>query len=772
MDTQDHTTHSGHDGHSVHLCHRCGWPFPNPHPSAKHRRAHKKICGTIEGYTHLIGSEAVSDDEHHPDDGDKEKSPSPKVIDKKMSMESDGEVKGRLSRSEDEFADAVTEFPDSGTSTGSGNKALDRDLFFSFKDADTNEVSNAPIADAGQEVSEKTDPHLEKIEETEIKAVGDLSEKETNLELNGTGDLVKDGVAGHTTESSQTSETITKEANDSEITKTTPEAVAIVGGHHDNVKQEIKDSEISKMTPEVSANGGGYHDNVKQENFEKLESVTTDGVSEETKQEVKSDGEHVSEAVKESETAEEIKIEMSESDREVGPEVVKGSEMDHLWGTVEEIEHQKIESDHKHVPEAAKECEADQNVSVLNEKVDLSAPNDQIQEVVKEPVAVLTEKEDLDAPESEISSREPIQEVVKEPVAVLIKKEELGGPQLEKQSIEHTHEVVEKPDPVLTEKDLGTPELEGSSKEQIQEVVKEPATVSTEKEDLGGPHLKEQSNEHTYEVVEKPDSIFTEKQDLGAPELEKSTKVNIEEPDSVLTEKEDLGAYKAEECSKSEVVEQKVILDRNLVADISAETVTLKDSSDNSAINNKNASDAVPEPIVEEVLSTASIDAETLQSTEKSKVNSGKSNAATSDVFEPPSFMTLVEPESKDQKSCSAEAQPNSEPSQAGWFPTLTEVNNESEGRKKNEEAMAKVTNWNTGKQSTPLKNLLGEARSPSGKQPEPVVQKDEAAVNPPVNDEVSSPPKLIEDGKNGRKKVKGRSSWVPFVCCSSVNVK
>lgn len=64
----------GSESHGVHLCHKCGWPFPNPHPSAKHRRAHKKICGTIEGYKlsfsegrpHLNGSddEHVSDDDH------------------------------------------------------------------------------------------------------------------------------------------------------------------------------------------------------------------------------------------------------------------------------------------------------------------------------------------------------------------------------------------------------------------------------------------------------------------------------------------------------------------------------------------------------------------------------------------------------------------------------------------------------------------------------------------------------------------------------------
>nr|GEU36813.1 putative reverse transcriptase domain-containing protein [Tanacetum cinerariifolium] len=71
----------------------------------------------------------------------------------------------------------------------------------------------------------------------------------------------------------------------------------------------------------------------------------------------------------------------------------------------------------------------------------------------------------------------------------------------------------------------------------------------------------------------------------------------------------------------------------------------------------------------------------------------------------------LVEPEVKDSKQ---ETSPKD----------LTEVNNESKPKK-----------------STTLKNLLDEAKSP---------------------------PKLIENGKKGRKKVKGVRSWVPFVCCSA----
>ncbi|KAH7352106.1 hypothetical protein KP509_19G030100 [Ceratopteris richardii] len=56
------------------ICPRCGWRYPNPHPSAKHRRSHKKHCGKLEGFelkpeVHRGGSsdEASSDDGDHVD---------------------------------------------------------------------------------------------------------------------------------------------------------------------------------------------------------------------------------------------------------------------------------------------------------------------------------------------------------------------------------------------------------------------------------------------------------------------------------------------------------------------------------------------------------------------------------------------------------------------------------------------------------------------------------------------------------------------------------
>ncbi|KAL2924067.1 Speckle-type POZ protein-like [Bienertia sinuspersici] len=125
METQDHKKpkQPGHEGHSggVHICNKCGWPFPNSHPSAKQRRAHKKVCGTVEGYrldndaqnnTHMMDepvAEHVSEDEL--------KSPSVKFVERTISRRSSSGVGSRSSRStrseDDVFTDAVTDFTDS-----------------------------------------------------------------------------------------------------------------------------------------------------------------------------------------------------------------------------------------------------------------------------------------------------------------------------------------------------------------------------------------------------------------------------------------------------------------------------------------------------------------------------------------------------------------------------------------------------------------------------------------------------------------------------------
>ncbi|XP_021745866.1 uncharacterized protein LOC110711756 [Chenopodium quinoa] len=152
METQDHKKpkQSGYEGHSggVHVCTKCGWPFPKPHPSAKHRRAHKKVCGTVEGYrldndaqdkTHLMDG---SDGEHASDD--EHKTPSGKVVETTINRRTSSGVGNRSSRStrsEDEvFTDAVTEFADTPSPGEASDGGIHR--FYSMQRVTQNDLDD------------------------------------------------------------------------------------------------------------------------------------------------------------------------------------------------------------------------------------------------------------------------------------------------------------------------------------------------------------------------------------------------------------------------------------------------------------------------------------------------------------------------------------------------------------------------------------------------------------------------------------------------------
>ncbi|XP_061338693.1 uncharacterized protein LOC133285476 [Gastrolobium bilobum] len=218
----------------------------------------------------------------------------------------------------------------------------------------------------------------------------------------------------------------------------------------------------------------------------------------------------------------------------------------------------------------------------------------------------------------------------------------------------------------------------------------------------------------------------------------------------------------------------------------------------------------------------ANIDAEGLPSTDLlATTDAGKSNlkdpkAASErqqfekpEMFEPPSFMTLVEPGHVVGQNTTASEVGNglnqqhtsSTTSQVGWFPILTQVTNESQGRKRNEEIIAKVTNWSNNKQHTSLKSALAEAshsnkpkstkleensvNQKNGKAPEdndsglrtvnsipgpesPAAQ----TVKEEGGKEWNSPARYPADIKREKKKAKSRPYWIQFVCCSSVDTQ
>ncbi|XP_074306881.1 uncharacterized protein LOC141642095 isoform X2 [Silene latifolia] len=119
MKTQDHEKRNDGNG-GVHVCHKCGWPFPKAHPSSKHRKAHKRVCGTIEGYRLDNGvrdETRLDGDVVEPSSDDDVKSPSEKVAERTISRRASSGVSSKLSGStiseDDVFTDAGTQISES-----------------------------------------------------------------------------------------------------------------------------------------------------------------------------------------------------------------------------------------------------------------------------------------------------------------------------------------------------------------------------------------------------------------------------------------------------------------------------------------------------------------------------------------------------------------------------------------------------------------------------------------------------------------------------------
>lgn len=171
------------------------------------------------------------------------------------------------------------------------------------------------------------------------------------------------------------------------------------------------------------------------------------------------------------------------------------------------------------------------------------------------------------------------------------------------------------------------------------------------------------------------------------------------------------------------------------------------------------------------MLSTASYDVE----------SKDKSQLDKQDAFEGPLMEVEPNEENVDQNEVKVKVKVE-EDSQPLKSEGVLVGNNESEGRKRNEEAIAKVTNWSTSEQASgALKNLVSvsEAKSLSPKELKVQKNDDEVEVVEKISEvgksnlvnKETSPPKYIGEGKKVRKKAKGKVSWVPFACCSSINV-
>ncbi|OVA12986.1 zinc finger protein [Macleaya cordata] len=299
--------------------------------------------------------------------------------------------------------------------------------------------------------------------------------------------------------------------------------------------------------------------------------------------------------------------------------------------------------------------------------------------------------------------------------------------------------------------------------------------------------------------------------DTGSQVLS-SGKVEDNNSKSSVGAPSDVRSQPLEEEENNNIVKQHSDASAVVPPDWSVDSISQTDSvdgnwgsvSDGTVLSVKDASD-IPFTLAAEALpgtnTAAPKEAAQITDLEKTRGASEDHRSGNTNIFDAPSFMTLVEPGREgDVKSAASEIQTVQNPqqvqssSQAVWFPSVTQVVNESQGRKKNEEIIEKVASWNSGKSHTPLRSLLVEANLESKQKvkttpnhPTPPTMETDVSpkqdndglsaktVNPTTAAEVTvksneekewnSPARLPVSRE--KRKIK---SWVPFMCCSSVN--
>lgn len=673
MDIQDQskpTTPSGHESDGVHICERCGWPFPNSHPSSKHRRAHNRICGSIEAYTDLIDTQPVSDDD---DDDVNDKTPSPK-LEKRINGNGTGGIVERSNKSEDDlFSDAVTEFSDTGISPGAEGRVLD-----------TTKLLDSPI---------------------------ELKEFDDNSELFETPD------GTHTKDGDKTEE------ND-------------INMKHHSAKTQVKlpDSDIKPSLPLVEDRDGSHEDEV----VDLVEPSNT--VQTKPNSDSKNQGEEAKYVVS-------ILNDMPLAD---DAETLLTDFKDHKT-VYSDIPHGKKDLKVRYMVDSFEVKTAEVNI-------DESQASENGESSMKSAVSENTNFTDFSdfvptvgIVDAKIAKTQPLE---------MSKSCFKFTENLSEAKVSHDKHSVVTLDEGM-DKEGYKEEIDGgkfeSDNERAQKVIKR-AEIDHSVPVFNDAYTQEIVKEHQNGIEARQNIVDS----LVADDSKDSGNVGISDSS------EEVVLDKAEEsCDASWVVSEGVV-----------------DEGDGKLINSKHfgvdaSIDSSSRNSVEgnwgsvSVLSTASIDAENAHSSVKSEMLVDKSHLAKSDVFESSS---LVKPKEEivdhEASEINAVTVQNSQP-----LKSEVNISNETEGRKRNEEAIAKVTNWSTGEGTTTLKNLVSEVKTSNPTQLSTMIQIDEAAdkASEPgksilVNQE-SSPPKYIGEGKKLRKKSKGRPSWLPFGCCSSVNV-
>ncbi|KAK8556238.1 hypothetical protein V6N12_002649 [Hibiscus sabdariffa] len=901
----------GQESQGVHLCRKCGWAFPNPHPSARHRRAHRKICGTIQGFkpaeeiTHTNASDEdpISDEDH--------KNPStkvPKVVEITSSVEESTDGIGAMSnRSEGVSSGAAMEFQGSGfgvrrqdslDNVGKPDKDLDASSTISLKhfedsdilqpprkSADRNQngyafLESMPIVstgtpehqDDGKDFEDKNDSaiHVFPIEMETLKGFSEDSrevgagpsaakcsvEQPTNVNGNEHGkvnenlsdDLIlpSEHAAGEISTTVSRLETrldvtadivqLKEDFSDRFASKTSMNGTGRQEETNGNGNPGVvlernvtvivsSNSEVPSVTTgkmEDITSATGLADKYAESSVEVRECVSQDKHDSAPTNQLDEDVEIDASYMQVAKDSYELNRDNEAIVKEVLFEEKAGVLQSHKWSDALS----PLDAD-------TTENEKDQRTCTLQEQQPVYVTDDLYPTGFLE--SMINDLPDVQSmvSDADIEAGKSNNGVGKDDMSV---SKWAGGDNLTKnaicESVNNSSPSGTNPVPNLLEVETCDDiEKKKTEKHDInvvesgdgpEDLIKENSTFASISTDNQSPDVTEEANE-----VEGPylDRISEKEDDIKEPEVSRDNKVEREgagedlmssavdnsregnafERTSIDQSKKEL--MHSTSCSEHTIQSSGAVDDNHShesgPAASGTSTLTLqgepgigsvKPQLDTTigdvSIGSSSHTDSLEAHWGSiSVLSTQSEAFSEAERGKKSKVAS-EQHLDKSDEFDPPSFMTLVEPGpgGGDQKSTVSEIQAE----QTAQSPT--QGPNEPPGRKKNEEIIKKVTNWNA-KQHTPLKNLLSEAntetklKSPSSKQsPASVVTPSydkmaefaklgpETPVAEPVPTDVeagkewSSPARFPAEIKRQKRKVKGRPLWVQFVCCSSMN--
>ncbi|KAK8338183.1 hypothetical protein V6Z12_A09G233400 [Gossypium hirsutum] len=834
MDIQDHGKNhpSGHESHGgVHLCHKCGWPFPNPHPSAKQRRSHKRICGTIEGYK-LIDSRDIithstpSDEEPLSDESHKTPCAQvPKVMESCSLEKNIGGIGAMSNKSEDEvFSDAAMEFQDGGFGLG----RLDSFNHPSKSDKDlTPVVSFKDCEDTCDVIPIKMEPLTDVLEESSKVGGGDkMAEytvrQETNAEkiekmLDGISDL------GQLEEdfSDRVHAYVTSEKTD-DITPETRLVDRVV-----KVKENDDKLPLNTVINDLSAKEESGKDiDASTYNFQ----IPTNAAQDSTNVCDKTEKENVSVyALKHESFKDHNTVKLPQS-RALASEEIIVDEEDEVKDLLVEGKSDVIQLDKgsdtlgSFVDDDTTKNKTDLEVCYPEEKQPVLVSHTDVE---TRKLNNVCGSDDMDVPQSgrngahitedENTGRIDDENYVKKTLTL---NESTNGSSLsqtnpssnlldvensasESFSLHHDSPVAAKE--ANDEYTRALPETEGPHLNRASNSLDDmkeseiSRDIKLQGECVGKDLMTSAVNNIEGNEFEKTSQDQLKKDSIHSPSFaEPMGRISGAVDDSHTGEsgvdasgtstlslqgEADNGSIKPQlDAPVGDVLKSSSHND-SLAGQWGSVSVSSMQSDNPAAINTENLSPTGSHPLLEP---------------EKANINKpsavlGEKHFDKSDEFEPPSFMTLVEPGGSNQNVAAAsEIQTMQNSQHAGWFPSITHAANESRGRKK-EEIIAKVNNWNT-MQHTPLKSLLGEAinetkpKSPNSTKAAPrdekitkdnggMVTKVSSILGPespeaePSNVEKwDSPARYQADIKREKRKMKGRPLWTQFVCCSSAN--